>query len=62
MVGELGWMVGELVRAFIKLGQNGWRTRPEWLGDRPGQLENCARVVGELGRNGRRTRPEWLGN
>ena len=55
MVGELGWMVGEP-------GQNGWRTRPEWSGARPGRFENWARVLGELGQNGWRTRPEWLGN
>ena len=31
-------MVGEL-------GQNGWRTRPEWLGARPGLLGNYARMI-----------------
>ena len=36
-----------------KLGQNGWRTMPEWLG-------NKARTVGKLGQKGWKTRPEWL--
>ena len=51
MVGDLGWMLVELGQGQNgrELGQNGWRTRPEWLGARPGELKNCARVVRELG-------------
>ena len=46
--------------AFFIIGLDGWglgldgrRPRSEWLGSRPGRLENKSRMVG--------ARPGWLG-
>ena len=40
---------------------NSWRTSPEWLGARPGWLENKSRMSGARpGRLG--ARPGWLEN
>ena len=38
-------MVGEQVQTGWGLGLDGWRFRSEWMGARPGQLENKSRMV-----------------
>ena len=39
-------MVGEQVQDGRGLGLDSWRARSEWLGARPGRLENKSRMVG----------------
>ena len=38
-------MVGEQVQTGRGLDLDGWRTRSEWMGARPGRLENKSRMV-----------------
>ena len=42
-------MVGEQVLNGRGLGLDSWRTRSEWLGARPGRLENKSKTVEKLG-------------